>query len=76
MEIKSFTIADLKSVLSSNHFWRTKTLPITKHRAIVPNSQSRADENDIALLVAYQDDDVIGHLGILPDQIFIGRRNV
>ena len=71
MEIKSFTIADLKTVLSSNGFWRTKTLPITKHRAIAQIHNPRADENDTALLVAYQDGDVIGHLGILPDQIFM-----
>lgn len=71
MQIKPYTIADLRTVLSSNDFWRTETLPITKQRALAHIHNPRAQSEDIVLFVAYQDNDVIGYLGILPDRIFI-----
>ena len=70
MEIKAFTVADLKTALLSEDFWHTKTLPITKHRAISYSRNPGADKDDPVLLVAYQDSQVIGYLGILPDKIF------
>jgi hypothetical protein len=71
MEIKTFTVADLKTALVSEDFWLTKTLPITKHRALSYSRNPRAEEDDPVLLVAYQDNRVIGYLGILPDKIFV-----
>jgi len=71
MEIKTFTVAELKTALESENFWLTKSLPITKHRALSYSRNPRADEDDTVLLVAYQDNRVIGYLGILPDKIFI-----
>jgi len=71
MEIKAFTVADLKTALAAEDFWRSQTLPITKHRALSYCRNPRADANDPVLLVAYQDDRVIGYLGILPDKIFV-----
>ncbi len=71
MDIKTFTVTDLKTALVSEDFWLTKTLPITKHRALSYSRNPRADEDDPVLLVAYQDNRVIGYLGILPDKIFV-----
>jgi hypothetical protein len=71
MEIKTFTIADLKIALVSEDFWLTQTLPITKHRALSCSRNPRAAEDDPVLLVAYQENRVIGYLGILPDKIFV-----
>ena len=71
MEIKTLTIADLKKALVSVDFWRTETLPITRHRALSYVRNPRADENDPVLLVAYHDKRVIGYLGILPDKCFV-----
>jgi len=71
MEIKAFTVADLKTALLSEDFWHTKTLPITKHRALSYSHNPRADQDDPLLLVAYQDRQVVGYLGILPDKIFV-----
>ena len=70
MEIKAFTVADLKTALVSEDFWLTKTLPITKHRALSYSRNPRAEEDDLVLLAAYQDNQVVGYLGILPDKIF------
>lgn len=71
MEIKTFTVVDLKTALVLENFWLTKTLPITKHRALSYSRNPRADEDDPVLLVAYRDSRVIGYLGILPDKIFV-----
>ena len=71
MEIKTFTVADLKTALGSEDFWLTQTLPITKHRALSHSRNPRAAADDPVLLVAYQDIQVIGYLGILPDKIFV-----
>ena len=71
MEIKAFTVADLKTALVTEDFWRTKTLPISKHRALSYSRNPRAEEDDPVLLVAYQDNRVVGYLGILPDKIFV-----
>jgi len=71
MEIKTFTVADLKAALELEDFWLAQTLPITKHRALSYSRNPRAEENDPVLLVAYQEKRVIGYLGILPDNIFV-----
>ena len=71
MEIRPYTISDLRTLLSSGDFWRMRTLPITKHRVASHIYNPRAAENDIVLFVAYQDIDIIGYLGVLPDRIFI-----
>ena len=71
MEIKAITVADLKTALLSEDFWQTKILPVTRHRAQSFVQNPRADMDDIVLLVAYQDNQVVGYLGILPDKIFV-----
>jgi hypothetical protein len=70
MEFKVFTVADLGLALLSEDFWLTKTLPITKQRAVSLCHNPRAEKDDPVLLVAYQDKQVVGYLGILPDKIF------
>ena len=71
MDIRTFTVNDLKTALESQKFWQTDNLPITKHRALSFTRNPRADASDVVLLVAYRGDHVIGYLGILPDTIFI-----
>ena len=75
MDIKALTVADLKSALSSEDFWHTATLPITKHRALSYIHNPRAADDDIVLLVACQDGRVVGYVGILPDKIFCDKRS-
>ena len=70
MEIKSFTVADLRTALLSDNFWAGNTLAITKHRALSYCHNPRVDEDDLVLLVAYKENRMMGYLGILPDKIF------
>jgi hypothetical protein len=72
MEIKAFTVAELKAALASEAFWLADPLPITKHRARSYCRNPRAAADDLVLLVAYGEGRVIGYLGILPDKIFAG----
>ena len=70
MEIKRYTISDLRTVLSSSDFWHTETLPITKHRIASHIHNPRGDQDDTVLLVAYHGSAIIGYIGVLPDRIF------
>jgi hypothetical protein len=77
MELKTFTVAELRTALLSEDFWLSKTLPITKQRAVSFCRNPRAEADDPVLLVAYKGRQVLGYLGILPDRIFVndaGRR--
>jgi hypothetical protein len=71
MEIKGYSVADLKIALASTDFWRTDPLPITRHRAASQIHNPRAEENDIVLLVCYEKGRIVGYLGILPDRIYL-----
>jgi hypothetical protein len=76
MEFKTFTVADLEIALLSEDFWLTKTLPITKQRALSFCHNPRAGKDDPVLLVAYQDNQVVGYLGILPDKILFNNADL
>jgi len=71
MDIRSYTTADMRAALLSDDFWRTKTLPTTKPRALSFSHNPRADVDDIVLLVACQGEEVIGYLGVLPDRLHV-----
>lgn len=71
MEIKGYSVADLKMALASKDFWRTDPLPITRHRAASHIHNPRAEENDIVLLVCFDNGRIVGYLGILPDRIYL-----
>ena len=74
MEIKRLTIDDLKKAIYSDSLWDTEVIPISKHRAISQVNNPRADNDDISLLIAYDEEAVIGYIGILPDKMFINNQ--
>ena len=71
MKIKKYTVQDLRNELNQNTLWNKNVLPISKHRALSYVNNPRAKEDDIVLFVAYHNDDIIGHFGVLPDRISI-----
>lgn len=71
MQIKKYTIKDLRQELDRNTLWNKNILPITKHRALSYINNPRAKEDDIVLFVAYNNNDIIGYFGALPDKISV-----
>jgi len=70
MEIKSYTPVTILEFVSSEQFRSLKHLPISKHRAISYANNPRAASYDKVLFVAFENDEVAGYLGALPDLLF------
>jgi hypothetical protein len=70
METKSFTKQDLHSFIFSEQFSQLVNIPISKHRAISQMNNPRASDNDVLLVVQFDENKVVGYLGVLPDYIF------
>ncbi len=70
MEIRVYTTGTILEFVSSDQFSRLKHIPITRQRALSYANNPRADSSDKILFVAFENDEVIGYLGALPDKIF------
>jgi GNAT superfamily N-acetyltransferase len=70
MEIRTYTTGNILEFVSSEQFSRLKHIPITKHRALSYAQNPRASNSDKILFVAFEDEEVIGYLGAMPEKIF------
>ena len=70
IEIKKFNPKDLNQYIHSEEFKDSAVIPISYHRAISQINNPRAQEDDILLFVAYEDGQIAGYLGALPDDFF------
>lgn len=70
MNIIEYRTADLRRILFDDCFWKRPVIPITRHRALSYINNPRADDDDVVLLVAYNNDTIAGYIGILPDYIY------
>ena len=70
-DIRHYTIAHLETLLKDSRFWELDPLPITKQRILSQIRNPRASKDDLALLVAYENNRVVGYRGIFPDRIFV-----
>jgi GNAT superfamily N-acetyltransferase len=70
MEIKTYNGAQLIDLIRSEGFKSMPVIPISTQRAISHTHNPRADANDTLMIVAYENDEMIGYLGILPDRIY------
>jgi len=71
LRIVEYTISDLERCLWPGRWFQCDPVPITKQRALSHVRNPRAEKTDVALLVAYDEDVVVGHLGVLPDKAFV-----
>jgi hypothetical protein len=69
MIIKKLNRLTLNEFIQSEEFRTMPHLPISFHRAVSHINNPRADDDDILLILIYQNE-LIGYLGILPDYIF------
>lgn len=69
IEIKLLNKAALRSYIDSETFQNAPVIAISKHRAASQISNPEATEDDILLLMAFENDNMVGYLGVLPDKI-------
>jgi GNAT superfamily N-acetyltransferase len=70
MEIKHYTTGTILEFVSSGSYLRLKDIPISKQRAISYAHNPRAASSDKILWVAFENDEVAGYVGTLPDKIY------
>jgi len=70
MEIRKLNKKELKKFIDSDEFHSMPVIPITKHRALSHLSNPSASGDDVLLLLAFEDQRMIGCLGILPDFLY------
>ena len=74
IEIKQLNKKLLLEYINSVDFGTGKDIPITIHRALSQTKNPRIAEEDVILLLAYHEGNMVGYLGILPDTIFLKKR--
>ena len=67
IEIKTLNKNELLAYISSEKFGTSAFIPISKHRAISHCNNPRLSEEDVLLLLAFENDILVGYLGALPD---------
>ncbi len=70
MEIKSYTTGTILEFVSSELFSKLKNIPISKYRALSYAHHPRAAASDKILFVAFENDEVAGYVGALPDKVY------
>ncbi len=69
MEFKTFHKSSLKTLIESEVFQSWNNIPISFHRAISHIANPRALEKDVLLIIVTDDEQLIGYLGLLPDDL-------
>lgn len=71
MEIRDYTLRDLREALERGTLWDTRVVPITRHRALSQINNPRAADDDVLLMTAVEDGDLVAYLGVVPDILFV-----
>jgi GNAT superfamily N-acetyltransferase len=69
-ELKLLDKKGLETYINSEEFQELKIVPISRHRAISHIHNPRCDDADILLILAVEDHQLAGYLGIMPEMIF------
>ncbi|MCB0687990.1 MAG: GNAT family N-acetyltransferase, partial [Saprospiraceae bacterium] len=70
IRLQPYNRTQLRALIDAPAFSELPFLPISYHRAISHIHNPRADQDDTLLIIAYDDQKMVGYLGILPDWIF------
>ena len=71
IEIQTLNKEQLAAFVQSEAFSKLPNLPISRHRAASQEKNPRASDDDILLLLACLEDEIVGYLGMLPDQYYV-----
>lgn len=69
IEIKKILKRDVPALFSNNEFWENTFLPISKHRLYAHFKNPNLKSEDIVLLLAYLDEEMVGYMGVFIDYI-------
>jgi GNAT superfamily N-acetyltransferase len=70
MEIRTFTTGTILEFVSSEQFSKLEHIPISAHRALSYAHNPRSEASDKILFVAFENGQVAGYLGALPEKLF------
>ena len=73
--IKKIFKKDIPKLLNDNKFWSNSFLSITKHRLYSHYLNPNLKDNDIALLLAFSNKEIVGYMGVFVDIINVNNRN-
>lgn len=71
-EIKKIRKSDIPELLNDNSFWNNSFLAISRHRLYSHFQNPTAADDDIILLLAFTDKELVGYMGAYIDHIYIG----
>lgn len=69
MRFKHIHIAELAAFLESDLYLQSTHCPISRHRAISQVNNPQANPEDVALVLAVEEEQIVGYIGLLPDKI-------
>lgn len=71
IEIKKIYKKDIPTLLDNAAFWKHSFLSISKHRLYAHFKNPNSDQEDIVLLLAYLDAELVGYMGVYIDKIIL-----
>lgn len=72
--LKLLNKQQLYNFIHSDEYRQMPVLPISYHRAMSHVHNPRATDEDVLLIIAYEDDLMLGYLGVLPDNIVVEKQ--
>lgn len=70
MDIRTYNKEQLGKLIHSEYFKNMPVVPISTHRAISHINNPRASVDDVLMIIAFENDVMIGYLGVLPDFVY------
>ena len=71
IEIKKIRIKDIPDLFENKIFWNHSFLSISKHRLMAHSKNPNAEADDIVLLLAYLNEELVGYMGLFADKIVL-----
>ena len=71
IEIRMLNKEQLLRFINDPEFHSMKILPISRHRALSHIQNPRLNDDDILLLMAFKDKELVGYSGVLPDKVYL-----
>jgi GNAT superfamily N-acetyltransferase len=70
MEIKTYNSVQLNDLILSDEYRTMPVVPISTHRAISHIRNPRAESDDVLMIIAYDNNAMVGYLGVLADKVY------